>query len=163
MTDVDRAPTRTSGGLAVAAGGFAVAVVGSPTATAVGVVGVGVLGLGVFRGRRGAVTIGAFLLYLGVLIAGLQAAAPEELLLAGIGTVIAWDVGEQSINVGEQLGRAAPTARGELVHAAGSTIVGVLTVSVAYLVFSLASGGQPLTALVILLAAAIALVAAVRD
>lgn len=163
MTDLDHAPARTSAGIAVVAAGVAIAVVGAPTATVIGGTGLVFLLLGVLRGWRRAVTVGAFVIFLGVVYAGLQDAPPEELLLAGAATVIAWDVGEQAINVGEQLGRAAPTARGEVVHAASSTVVGVVTVGVGYVVFRLATGGQPLTALVILLAAVIALVAAVRD
>lgn len=163
MNDIDRSPARTSAGIAIIAGGFAIAVVSSPATTVVGGVGVLLLLLGVVRGWRRAVTIGAFVLFLGVVYAGLQNAAAEELLLATAGTVIAWDVGEQSINVGQQLGRSARTARAELVHAASSTIIGVVTIGLGFVVYTLATGGQPVTALVILLAAVIALVAAVRD
>lgn len=163
MTAIDRSPARTSAGIAIIAGAVAIAVVSSATATVVGGLGLLLLIVGVIRGWRRAVTIGSFVVFLGILYAGLQDAPPEELLLAAASTVIAWDVGEQSINVGEQLGRAASTARGEVVHAASSTVVGVITVGFGYLVFRLATGGQPLTALVILLSAVIALVAAVRD
>lgn len=163
MTEIDRSPSRTSAGIALVAGGVAIAVVSSPTATLIGGAGVVLLLIGVVQGWRRAVSVGSFIVFLGVVYAGLQDAPPEELLLAGASTVIAWDVGEQSINVGEQLGRAASTARGELVHTASSTVVGVITVSFGYLVFRLGTGGQPLTALVILLTAVIALVAAVRD
>ena len=163
MNEIDRSPARTSAGIAVLASGFAIAVVSSPTTTIVGGIGVLFLLLGVVRGWRRAVTWGAFVVFLGVVYAGLQNAAAEELLLATAGTVIAWDVGEQSINVGHQLGRSARTARGELVHAASSTVIGVITVGLGFVVYTLATGGQPLTALVILLGAAIALVTAVRD
>lgn len=163
MTEIDRSPSRTSAGIALVAGGVAITVVSSPTATLIGGTGVVLLLIGVVQGWRRAVSVGSFIVFLGIVYAGLQDAPPEELLLAGASTVIAWDVGEQSINVGEQLGRAASTARGELVHTASSTVVGVITVSFGYLVFRLGTGGQPLTALVILLTAVIALVAAVRD
>lgn len=163
MTEIDRSPSRTSAGIALIAGGIAIAVLSAPAATVIGGAGLALLLLGVVRGWRRAVTIGAFGIFLGVIYAGLQNVPPEELLLAGAGTIIAWDVGEQAINVGEQLGRAAPTARGELVHAASSTVIGVLSVGASYLIFRLGTGGQPLTALAILLTAVIALVAAVRD
>lgn len=163
MTEIDRSPGRTSAGVALVAAGVAIAVVSTPAATLIGGAGVILLLVGVIQGWCRAVTIGSFVVFLGVIYAGLQGAPPEELLLAGASTVIAWDVGEQSINVGEQLGRAASTARGELVHAASSTLVGVITVGFGYLVYRLGTGGQPLTALVILLLGGITLVAAVRD
>lgn len=163
MTAIDRSPARTSAGITLLAGGIAIAILSAPVGAIIGGVGLAFLFLGVVKGWRRAITIGAFVIFLGVIYAGLQDVPPEELLLAGTSTVIAWDVGEQSVNVGEQLGRKASTARGELVHAASSTVVGVVTVGLGYLIYRLATGGQPLTALAILLTAVIALVAAVRD
>ncbi len=163
MTEIDRSPARLSGGLAVGAGGLAVAAAPSPAAAPFGVAGVVLLLVGVLRGSRRAVTAGALLAFGGVVAAGLGDAPAASLLVGTAAAVLAWDLGEQAINVGEQLGRAASTRNGELVHAANSTLVAVAAVGLGYGLFLVASGGQPVTALVVLLGAALLLAAALRD
>lgn len=163
MTEVAYGPARLSGGLAVGAGGVAVAAAGTPTAAPLGLAGVLLVGLGVLRGARAAVTWGALLAFAGVVLAGVGGAPPEALLVGTAAAVLAWDLGEQAVNVGEQLGRTASTRTGELVHAANSTLVAVAGVAVGYGLFLVAAGGQPVSALVVLLAAALALAAALRD
>ena len=163
---VDHAPARASAVLSIGALGTAVATVGLlgvPVGTLVAVAGVPFLLYGVLRGSRRGVSLGAFAVFGGVVLAGIVGAPPGPLLVGTAATVIAWDLGEQAINVGEQLGREARTVRGELVHAASGTVVGGLAIAAGYGVFALATGGQPLAALVLLLVAAIALVEAVRD
>lgn len=162
MTAVDHAPARLSAGLAVGAVGVAIAATGVAAAP-FGVAGLVLVGLGVVRGRRSAVTLGAWLALAGVVVAGLGEAPPEALLVGTAAAVLAWDLGEQAITVGDQLGRAASTRTLELVHAAYSTIVAVAGIAVGYGLFLLATGGQPVTALVVLLGAALALAAALRD
>lgn len=163
MTAIDRSPARLSGGLAVGAGGLAVAAAASPAAAPFGVAGVVMLLFGVLRGSRRAVTAGALLVFGGVVAAGLGDAPAASLLVGTAAAVIAWDLGEHAINVGEQLGRAASTRNGELVHAANSTLVAVASVGLGYGLFLIAAGGQPMTALVVLLGAALLLAAALRD
>lgn len=154
----DHRPARLSAALASVAAGVAVAV----TSSIVGALGaLGVL-YGAWRGRRRAVTAGAFVVFVGVLLAGLRDAPAARVLVGTVAAVLAWDLGEQAINVGEQVGRAATTRRGELAHAAGSTLVGTLAASVGLATFGLAGGGRPVAALVLLLAGAVALTAALR-
>jgi len=74
-----------------------------------------------------------------------------------------WDFGEQAINVGEQLGREADTERLELTHAAASTIIAVAAGGVGYGIYLAGAGNQPMTALVFLLVAAVALTSALRS
>ena len=165
-TEVDHSPARLSSVLSVssmAVATLAIGLLGVPLATVAVLSGVALLALGVHRGSRRAVSLGAFAAFLGVLLAGVVGAAPEPLLVGATGVVLAWDLGEQAINVGEQLGRAARTTRGELVHAASGTAVGAVAVGLGYGVYVLATGGQPLAALVLLLVAAIALIETVRD
>lgn len=164
--EVDHGPARLSGALSLAAGAVAVAAIGTlgtPLATAGAAAGLPVLLVGVGRGSRRAVSIGSFLTFTGVLAAGIWDAPPEPLLVGAVATVLAWDLGEQAINVGEQLGRAAKTDRGELVHAASATVVGTVAIAVGYGIFHLATGGRPLAALFLLLVAAIALAEAIRE
>ncbi|WP_458206630.1 DUF7519 family protein [Haladaptatus sp. NG-SE-30] len=164
MNEIDRSPTRVSQLLAIIAGSVALAtsaLVGG-TGMLAGLLGLLFVALGVVRGSRRVVTIGSFTLLLGVLAGGLVAAPPELLLPGAMATVLAWDFGEQAINVGEQLGREAATQTLELTHAAASTVVAVSAGGVGYGLYLLGAGGQPMTALVFLLIAALALTSALR-
>lgn len=93
-----------------------------------GMLGTFLLALGLFplngSGSRGLVKAGAALVFVSVLAAGLFRAPTVTVLGAGVGTVLAWDAGEQAINVGEQLGQDAETKAIELTHFAGSVLVG---------------------------------------
>lgn len=163
MTEVDHSPTRLSGGLSVGAGGVAVAAAGTSAGAAIGVLGLVLLAGGAFRGSRRAVTIGALAAFAGVTVAGTMGAGPEPMLIGTAAAVLAWDFGEQAINLGEQLGQRARTRNAELVHAANSTLVAVAGIAVGYGLFLVAAGGQPMTALVVLLAAGLLIAAALRE
>ncbi|WP_435152680.1 DUF7519 family protein [Haladaptatus sp. DFWS20] len=163
-SEIDRSPARTSQLLATIAASVALgssAFLGSVGVTG-GVLGLVLVALGVVRGSRKIVTTGSFALLVGVLAGGLGTAPPELLIPGTIATVLAWDFGEQAINVGEQLGREADTQTLELMHAAASTVVAISAGGVGYGIYLLGSGGQPMTALVFLLIAALALTSALR-
>jgi hypothetical protein len=161
---VDRSPARTSRLLSLVAASVAVgaAALASSTGALVAVGGALLVAVGLVLGSRRFVTGGSFVALLGVLYGGLFAAPPAFLVLGTAAVVLAWDVGEQAINVGEQLGREADTERLELMHAAGSTVVAASASGVGYGVYLLGAGGQPVTALVFLLVAAVALTSALR-
>ena len=177
MTEITRSPPTLSGTIAVLAG--AVSLLGSAVgALAAGVSGTmqaGVLaagGLGVvlvasgaFRGVRRHATYGGAALFLAVALPGVTAPAPVSappLLLGFVGAVLAWDVAEHGIGVGEQLGGETDTGRLVAVHAATTLVVGTLGAGLGYGIYVAAAGGQPISALVLLLVGALALVAAVR-
>lgn len=134
-----------------------------PVGLAPAALGVLALAAGLSLGARRGVTLGAVGLFGGVLLAGAQGGGPEALVLGLLGTVVAWDVGEHAVGLGEQLGREATTTRSELVHAAASLAVGAAGATLGYGVFLVAAGGQPTTALVFLLIGVVALAAAVRS
>ncbi|SIQ88917.1 hypothetical protein SAMN05421858_0703 [Haladaptatus litoreus] len=162
--EIDRSPARVSQLLAIIAASVALGT--SAFFGNVGLVG-GALGLvlvalGVVRGSRRLVTSGSFALLAGVLSGGLAAAPPELMIPGTMATVLAWDFGEQAINVGEQLGREADTQTLEIMHAAASTVIAISAGGVGYGMYLLGSGGQPMTALVFLLIAALALTSALR-
>lgn len=162
MNEIDRSPAVVSTSIAVAAG--VVSLLGTALGASIGaapaIAGLAVLGVGLVRGSRRAVTAGGTLLFGGVLVAGALGASPEPLVVGTLGAVMAWDVGENGISVGAQLGRAADTRRAELVHATASLFVGAVTASVGYGVYLGATSGQPLTALVFLLLGVVVLVSA---
>ncbi|WP_267642764.1 DUF7519 family protein [Haloarchaeobius amylolyticus] len=166
--EIDHRPARLSAMVALGAGAFA-ALAAILTAS-VGVLG-GALGMlalapGVVLGSRRLVHLGAVGLLAGLVFAGATGTAPSAELLMLVGTtatVLAWDVGQNAIGLGEQLGREAETTRAELAHIGGSAVVGTLTGGVAYAVYQVATEGQPVSALALLLLAVVILTTALRQ
>lgn len=152
-------------GCAVGLGGVAMGVLFAgdlPTALRVFpcLLGVLILGLGVVpvrgQGSRRLVKIGAGLILVGVLTVGIFRAVPAQTLVLGATlAVVGWDLGEHAINVGEQLGRAASTWRGEGIHACGAGLVGGSAVLTASLVDGVGSPQLSLPALALLVLAII--------
>lgn len=96
-------------------------------------------------GSRALVKAGSGALFACVLLTGLfQAGTPTRLLVAGVGTVIVWDLGENAIGIGQQLGRRARTWRLELTHLGGTTLVGVAGVATVLFLRVFAAGGLSL-------------------
>jgi hypothetical protein len=162
--EIDRSPAVLSSALAITAAAIAAgtSALASSVGIALGAGGFLVVVAAVVRGSRRAVTLGAVALLVAVLFGGLQSDAPYLLLPGVMATVLAWDLGEQAINVGEQLGRAAETTQLEAAHAAGSTVVAVGAGGLGYGIYLVSSGGQPVTALVFLLLAVVVLTSALR-
>lgn len=84
-------------------------------------------------------------------------------LVGGIATILAWDLGEQAVNIGEQIGREAATTRVELVHGGVTAGVGVLAVGGVLVVRSFDVTGVPLTGLAGLLGAGLMLTLALYN
>ncbi|MFC7079190.1 DUF7519 family protein [Halorussus caseinilyticus] len=133
-----------------------------------GLLGVFLLGVGLVplrgRGSRRLVKLGAGLVLVGVLVAGIFRAVPAGTLVAGAAVaVVGWDIGEHAINVGEQLGRAASTWRTEGVHAVGAGVVGGGAVLTGELVDGVGSTGLSLPALALLVLAIVLLSVALHE
>ncbi|MFC4449117.1 DUF7519 family protein [Halorussus aquaticus] len=163
--EIDRSPARLSSALAVTAAGIAAgtsALTGS-AGLAAGAAGFLVVALGVFWGSRRAVTLGSTALLVAALVGGLALPTPYLLLPGVIAAVLAWDLGEQAITVGDQLGRETDTTQLEATHAAGSTVVAVGAGGLGYGIYLVSAGGKPVTALVFLLLAAVVLTSALRN
>jgi hypothetical protein len=163
--EIDRSPARLSSALAISAAGLAAgtSALSGTVGLAGGAGGFALLSVGVLLGSRRGVTLGATVLLVAAFGGGLLSDAPYLLLPGVIATVLAWDLGEQAINVGEQLGREAGTTHLEATHAAGSTVVGVGAGGLGYGIYLVSSGGQPVTALVFLLLAVVVLTSALRN
>lgn len=164
MNSIDRDPAQHS---SLVAGFGAVVAFGlsafySWLALAIGAVGLALVLVGLFRGLYTAVTVGAFGLFVGAVLAGVETTAVGPVLISVTAAVLAWDIGTNAISVGEQLGRAADTRRLEAVHIAASTGVGVVTCSIAYGLYVTGTSDQPLTALFFLLIAAVLLLESLR-
>ena len=164
MRRIDRSPARFSSAVA---GGMAIVAVGatgrySLFAVALGAVGAGLLVVGLARSSRPAISRGVAVVFLATLAAGIEGAPPGVLLVGVTATVLAWDAGTTAVSVGEQLGRDADTVRIEAFHVGASAAVGAVVVATGYLLFSSVAGGAPVSALVLLVVAAVLLVAAVQ-
>lgn len=161
MTAVDRGPATTSRWLSAFAGLLALVTGGfySWIGLAVGAVGLVVLVGGLARGTNRYVSSGAFGLFLAAVVAGTQGAPVPSVLAGVVLSVVAWDVGGNALGLGRQLGRDAKTRRIELLHAAASLTVGVVTASIGYGVYWFSAGGQPAGAVVLLVLGAVLLVA----
>jgi hypothetical protein len=168
MTEIDRRPVRLSA--IVSLGAAAVATLAAILTASVGGVfaGLGIVALapGLVVGSRRLVHVGGVVLAAGMVLAGATGAgaAAELFLLVGTAaTVVAWDVGQNAVGLGEQLGQEAETTRAELAHIGATLVVGGVTVGVAYGLYQVAGSGQPLPALVMLLVAALVLTTALRQ
>jgi hypothetical protein len=160
MTDaVDGRPAPLSARLALAAGAASVALaaLASPVGGGVGVVGLLVVAAGLSDARADAAAVGVVLLFVGVVVAGVAGGGALVLLGAAVAATLTWDLAEQAVTLGEQVGRGADTRRGELVHAGGSLAVGLAAGGLLLLVYRSVAGGFSPAALVVLLLAAVAL------
>lgn len=127
-----------------------------------GLVGVWALAAGVTPLRRGwerrLLATGASLVFLSVVGSGLvQMTDLGPLLVAAALTFVAWDLGENAISLGQQVGEAADTQRAELAHAGVTGVVGGAAVLLVLGVNYLGVTGLPFAALAALLLAGVVL------
>lgn len=130
-----------------------------------GLIGLYVLGLAFGPVRRGrerlVLSVGAGLVFLAVVVSGAVYGAPTgTLLVAGVAVVLAWDLGERAINVGEQLGREARSWPVQLAHGGATAAACGVGVGATLLVSGVGVSNLPLSALAVLLTAAFTLTAA---
>lgn len=130
-----------------------------------GLVGLFVLVLGLVAVRPGYerwfVSAGTGVILVGVFFSGfVSGAATVALLAATAATVVAWDLGEQAVNLGEQLGRQARTWPVEVVHGSVGALVGGVGVVFAVGIGGAGIRGLPLVGLAMLLAAGVVLATA---
>ncbi|MCO8266472.1 hypothetical protein NKF06_07720 [Haloferax sp. AB510] len=163
VSEITRKPTRTGTAMALSAAGLTTFTLGFTTSTAAvgGLVATVALAAGLFRGSRRIVDAAGGLFFLSLLFAGASGAGTEALLLAALGSILAWDLAENARSIGEHLGRETDTLRLELVHAAATLVVLAVGAAVVYGADRAAAGGQPITAVVLLLVGVVALVTVV--
>ncbi|ELZ69217.1 hypothetical protein C457_10276 [Haloferax prahovense DSM 18310] len=160
-------------GVLVATGGAGLAV-SSATGqsqlieSGLGLFGLLCLGLGVLplrgAGSRGLSKLGCASVLLAVVAGGLfQTADAVALLVACAALVVSWDAAENSIAVGEQLGREAKTWTVEMAHFGGTALVGGVAVGTGLVVRDLGTPGLPLHAIAFMLVALVFLTLALHD
>jgi hypothetical protein len=147
---------RIAAGAAVASAFLATVALASSALPALGPAGfgAGVIAVGAAQGRQRLISLGAALLFAGLLLAGTEGGRPPALLLGAVGVAVAYDAGRYAVRLGHQL-RGGPTGRAELVHVGATATVATAAAAVGGVAFSLGGGGQPSTALVALLLAAV--------
>jgi hypothetical protein len=101
-------------------------------------------------------------LLLTTVVAGMAAAPVPVTLACTVGSVVAWDVATNAVELGEQMGREADTTRAEVTHALTTAGVGVVLAAASYGLYVLSGGGQPVGAVIALLVGALALLSALR-
>ncbi|ELZ74714.1 hypothetical protein C455_17267 [Haloferax larsenii JCM 13917] len=164
MSEITRQPTRPGTAMALSAAGLSVLVlaVTSPAAALLSLLAGIVLAGGLTRGSRRILDAAGGIYVLALLLGGLGDAGSEVLLLAAIASILAWDIAENALSVGDHLGRETDTTRLEVVHAATTLVVLTVGAGMVFAIGTAASGGQPITAVVLLLVGVIALVAGLR-
>lgn len=160
-------------GTAVVLGSFvaAVVLVDSPSVlveTLLGLLGVVAVGLALAPlygdGSRLLLKAGVAVTFACVLASGLFVEASLlELLVAGAGTIVSFDLGENAIGIGEQLGRRAGSEPIQAVHAVASVAVGAVAVLGCLVVRGVGTPGIPLLSLTLLLVAVLFLAVAIHD
>lgn len=157
-------PTRLSGALAVAAAAATAVLAGqtSGVALAVGLLGVALVAGGLTVDVARYVGYGAIAAFGAAMAAGAAGADPIPVVAATLGAVASWDLGEQALALGEQVGRDAPTASAELGHAAVTLAVGLAAAVGVLAVYRLGTVGLTTTAVVALSLAALLLAGALR-
>ena len=159
----DTSPSNVGQGLTLAAALVAaIALTPVPVAVGVGVLATAVFAVGLRRESRRLLDTAAGTLVAALLVGGVYGVPAELLVLSTATAVLAWDVADNALTVGEQLGRAARAERLELVHAAATLTVAVVGSAFAYGVYQLAGGGRPLLAVVLLLLGSTLIVAVLR-
>ncbi|ELZ02358.1 DUF7519 family protein [Natrialba asiatica] len=153
-----RKPTLFSSGCALAAAlvTTAMAALASGITTpGVGVtaLGVAVLAAGLYWAHPRTIDIGALVLLVGLIVAGARSPAVEPLVVGTVTTVLAWDLGHSGLTLGTQLGRDTRTIRLELVQLGSSLLVGLLSGTIGYAVYTAGTGNLPASAIVLLLVA----------
>lgn len=127
----------------------------APAATVLGVLGFVLMPVAVQRGSYRLHTLGALVLFSAVLAAGIAGTGPQPMLVAAAAAVVAWDAGENAIGLGKQVGSHARMRRAVLAHTMSTVGVAVVIGGVGFTVYRLARAGQPTTAVVLLLVAAV--------
>jgi hypothetical protein len=162
--EVDHRPARLSGTLAVVAAALAAlsAAAASQTGLVVGLASVALVAVGVAVGGLRTLGLGAAGAFVAALLGGVDGASAPLVVAGVVGALLAWDLGEQAVNVGQQVGRSAPTRRGELGHAAASVAVGATAAVGAVSVYRVATGGLTTSTLALLGLATLLLIGALR-
>lgn len=157
MSDaIDRRPSRVGGGVAVAATAAVVLVLGAVDLLAglLAAIGLTCFVAAVAGGYRRFVDAGAAGLLAAVAMGGVGGVSVPSLLVAAVLAVVAWDALDHGFGLSAHVGRGATTLRNETFHAGVSLVGGIAVAGVTYGVYVVVPSGWPLTALIMVMIAA---------
>ncbi|MFW5929074.1 MAG: DUF7519 family protein [Halobacteriota archaeon] len=152
------------------AAGYAAANAGSglsPAVVVFGALGVLFVSLGTAplsgEGSRRLSKMGCWMVFVAALLGAetLQSDPQGAVRVLGamVAAVLAWDLSENSVGLGQQIGRQARTRRAEATHAFGSSLVALASASAGYAGYSYAAGLDiPFDAVVLMLGSVVLLV-----
>ena len=162
--EITRQPTKPGITISVVAATTAsvFALFGGASAFGVTMIGFAIFGFGLLGARRDLLDFGALGLFGGVAFGALQGAPVLSVLLGTVASVVAWDAGGTALSMGRQMGRETSTSRAETVHALVGTAVGLVAIGLGYTIYRAARGGQPTSALILMLLAVVLLVSGLR-
>ncbi|MCX2818750.1 hypothetical protein EGH25_05210 [Haladaptatus sp. F3-133] len=128
-----------------------------------GLVGTFLAALGVAplrgSGSRRFTKIACWLVFLGpVLSAGMEYGSAVQVLTATVAAALVWDLGENSVSLGRQVGRDARTFWNETVHGFGALLMGGVAAGAVYVSQGYSVGSSSLEAVVFLLVSVVLLV-----
>lgn len=126
-----------------------------PSGLLVAAVAAVVLVSGVRVGSRTVVTVGTIAIFVAVLLTGVQGASTLRVTVGAAATIVAWDAGTNAIGVARQLGARADATDVLVVHTLATTLLAVAVGAGAVAVYWLGRGGEPTTAVALLLLAAL--------
>lgn len=155
MTELRREPTRlaTAAAFACGIGALVTLVVGSAIPVALGAAGLALFTWGIRRDRMLGLDLGPFVLFVGVVQAGVRTGSVALALTGTVLSVLTWDFGHTARDLGHQLGTDAETARLEVVRILSSVGTAVLTVTLGYTIYLFGLEGGSNAALALLLLA----------
>jgi hypothetical protein len=142
--------TRLSQGIVLAAGllaGLALLPVGITPATGA-FVGTGVLLAGARRESHTWANLGGALLFGGLVYAAVLGLAPGTLVVATIGSVVAYDSGVTALGLTAQLDSRAESRRAEMVSAGSTAVAAAAAGGVVVLAYSVGNGVVPAAAVI---------------
>lgn len=145
--------------LGLAAGAVAVLAVvpGGPAAIGAAILGVFLLAGGRYRVDRGWVRLGGLVLFLALILAGMNRTPDGLVLLATVAAAVAWDATDNAVASRRQLGRAADTGRAQLVHLGATVVAGGSVAALALLTATVARGRLPAITGIVLVGGAVLL------
>lgn len=120
----------------------------------IGILGVAVLGAGIARGSYRLNLIGFGLVFGGTILGALMGLSTVGIITSTAAAVVAYDAGRFAIGLGTQLRENSSAPRAELFHFGGTTVVATVLAAGTYAGYQLFWGGQPVSAVILLLVAA---------
>jgi hypothetical protein len=129
---------------------------------ATGVCGVLLLGIGLYGGSRGAVTLAGVVLFAATVLVAAGPGGLTATLVGAFGAVLAADFGTFALGVGRDVDASVATTRVEALHAVGSFTVALLAGGLGYALFRVVPTGSTI-GVVALLFAAVVLAAVLRS